>query len=314
MDPLSHILTSVRVNSSDCVRLEFGGNWGFRFDGYEHAHFGVLSEGSCWLSTLDAARPIALRTGDCWLLPRGETHVLRSRPRARIRPYDEVRSLKKNGHLRYAVSEGPVTTIIVGNFTLDRHAGKWLTDLLPSLIAFRMDQENPSTSMQAILQILARECQDRNMGSTLITSRLADILFVQAVRAYVDESRDDAAGWLRALADERLSAALGIAHGAVEKRWTVASLAAVAGISRSGFASRFKDVLGETPIDYLTRLRMYKAAQFLRENDTKLAKVASLVGYESEAAFSKAFKKAIGMAPGRYKNGFRGTLVGANTA
>jgi len=151
------------------------------------------------------------------------------------------------------------------------------------------------------------------MGSALITSRLADILFVQAIRAYVEEAGDDASGWLRALAEEGLSAALGVVHGAIEKQWTVASLAAVAGISRSGFANRFKDVLGETPMHYLTRLRMYKAAQFLRENDTKLAKVASLVGYESEAAFSKAFKKAIGIAPGRYKNSFRGALIGTST-
>jgi AraC-like DNA-binding protein len=308
MDPLSHILTSVRVNSTECVRLEFGGNWGFRFDGYEHAHFGVLSQGACWLSLIDAARPIPLSAGDCWLLPRGQTHVLLSRPRARIRSYDEIRSLKIGGRLCYSESEGPVTTIIVGNFTLDRHAGKWLTDLLPGLIAFRMDRENPSSAMQTILQILSRESQNQNMGSALITSRLADILFVQAIRAYVEESRDDAAGWLRALADERLSAALSVVHGAIEKRWTVASLAAVAGISRSGFASLFKDVLRETPLDYLTRLRMYKAAQLLRENDTKLAKVASLVGYESEAAFSKAFKKAIGMPPGRYKQGFRRAL------
>jgi len=313
MDPLSHILTSVRINSSDCVRLEFGGNWGYRFDGYEHAHFGVLSEGSCWLSMLDAARPLALRAGDCWLLPRGQTHVLRSMPRARIRPYDEIRSFKKNGHLRYAESEGPVTTIIVGNFTLDRHAGRWLTDLLPSLIAFRMDRKDSSSPMQTVLQILAWECQNQTMGSVLITNRLADILFVQAIRAYVEEAGEDAAGWLRALAEEGLSAVLGVVHGAIEKRWTVASLAAVAGISRSGFASRFKKVLGETPFDYLTRLRMYKAAQFLRESDTKLAKVASLVGYESEAAFSKAFKRAIGIAPGRYKNGFRGSLVETRT-
>jgi AraC-like DNA-binding protein len=305
MDPLSHVLTSVRINSSECVHLTFGGNWGYRFDGYEHAHFGVLSEGSCWLSTLDGPRPLPLRAGDCWLLPRGQTHVLRSMPRARVQPYDEIRSFKKNGRLSYGESGGPVTSIIVGNFTLDQQAGKWLTDLLPGLITFRMDRKSSSSSaMQTILQILAQECQNQTMGSALITSRLADILFVQAIRAYIEEAGNDAAGWLRALADVGLSAALGAVHGAIEKRWTVASVAAVAGISRSGFAIRFRDVLGETPMEYLTRLRMYKAAQFLRENDTKLAKVASLVGYESEAAFSKAFKKAIGTAPGKYKNSF----------
>jgi AraC-like DNA-binding protein len=228
-----------------------------------------------------------------------------SKPNAEIRPYEEIQSLKKGGLLRYAENGDQATTFIIGNVTLDEQAGKWLTDLLPPLIAFRTDRSKSSSSMRAVLEILSRECQFPNMGSTVVASRLADILFVEAIRAYVEEAGGEAAGWLRALTDSKLSTALSAVHGALDRRWTVASLAETAGLSRSAFAPRFKEVLGETPLDYLTRLRMYKAAQMLRESDVKIARVANMVGYESEGSFSKVFKATIGLPPGAYRGTFR---------
>ena len=304
MDPLSQVFMNMRVKNSWCVRLEFGGTWGFQFDGYEHAHFGMVSEGSCWLSLANNTKAIPLTQGDCWLLPRGHSHVLRDSPAAEIRSYNEVRSRKTAGVLRYSRGEGAATTIIVGNFTFDGQSGKWLTDLLPELISFRMDQGNSPSAMQAILQILSLECQNESMGSVVVVSRLADILFVQAVRAHAAQSGTGGAGWLRGVGDRQLSVALSAMHEAIDKRWTVASLASVAGMSRSGFAARFKQVLGESPLEYLTRWRMYKATQLLREDDMKIVKVASLVGYESDAAFNKTFKRTIGVAPGEYRRSF----------
>ena len=293
----------MRVKTSNCVRLEFEGSWGFCFDGYEHAHFGVISQGSCWLSLADADKPAHLTPGDCWLLPRGHQHFLRDRPASETRPYREVQSRKTGGLLRYSCGEGPATTIIVGNFTFDGHSGKWLTDLLPELIAFRMDQ-GTSSAMQVILQILSLESQTESMGSVVVISRLADILFVQAVRAHAAQRGSDGAGWLRGITDRQLSVALSTMHEAISRQWTVASLASVAGMSRSGFAARFKEVLGETPLEYLTRWRMHRASQLLREDRMKIMKVASLVGYASEGAFSRIFKRATGMAPGEYRRTF----------
>jgi AraC-like DNA-binding protein len=304
MDPLSHVFMGMRVITSNCVRLEFAGSWGFRFHGYEHAHFGVISEGACWLSLENTDRPIPLTEGDCWLLPRGHQHVLQDSPASEIRAYKDVISRKSGGVLRHRGGEGNATTIIVGNFTFDGHSARWLTDLLPELIAFRMDQ-GISSSMQAILQILSLESKTESMGSVVVVSRLADILFVQAIRAYATQSGRDGTGWLRAIGDRQLGAALSAMHEAISKEWTVASLASVAGMSRSGFAARFREVLGETPLEYLTRWRIHRATQLLREGDLKIMKVAGLVGYISEGAFSRVFKKATGMPPGKYKKSFQ---------
>jgi AraC-like DNA-binding protein len=304
MDPLSHVFMGMRVKTSNCVRLEFAGSWGFRFHGYEHAHFGVISEGTCWLSLEGCDMPIRLTEGDCWLLPRGQQHVLQDNPASEIREYKEVISSKEGGVVHLRGGEGRATTVIVGNFTFDGHSARWLTDLLPELITFRMDQ-GISSAMQAILQILSLESQTESMGSVVVVSRLADILFVQAVRAHATQSGSDGAGWLRAIGDRQLGTALGAMHEAISRPWTVGSLASVAGMSRSGFAARFREVLGEAPLEYLTRWRIHRASQLLREEDMKIIKVASLVGYISEGAFSRAFKSATGMAPGKYRKSFQ---------
>jgi AraC-like DNA-binding protein/mannose-6-phosphate isomerase-like protein (cupin superfamily) len=303
MDPLSHVFMGMHVKTSNSVQLEFQGSWGFRFHGYEHAHFGVIGRGACWLSVGGNDKPCPLTEGDCWLLPRGHQHILRERPASRVREYEEIRMNKKGGVVRHQEGEGPATTIIVGNFTFDGHSGKWLTDLLPELIAFRMDR-GTSSAMQAILQILSLESQAESMGSVVVISRLADILFVQGVRAYAAQSGSGGTGWLRGIGDRKLSAALSAMHETISRQWTVASLASVAGMSRSGFAARFREVLGETPLDYLTRWRVHRASQLLREDDMKIMKVAGLVGYASEGAFSRVFKRATGIAPGKYKRSF----------
>jgi AraC-like DNA-binding protein len=305
MDPLSQVFLAMRVKTSEYVRLEFGGSWGFRFDGYEHAHFGVISQGSCWLSLEKNSRPKRFNPGDVWLLPRGHTHSLSDDPATKVRPYDEIRHKKAGGVLRHTRGkQGSATTIIVGNFTFDGQSGKWLTDMLPEIISFRMDRGN-SSAMQTILHILAVESQAGSMGSSVVISRLADILFVQAIRAYAGKAGSRGAGWLKGIGDGQLRSALSAMHEAVERRWTVASLASTAGMSRSSFAARFKEVLGESPLEYLTRWRMYRAAQLLREGDLKVAKIASLVGYESDGAFNKTFKRAMETTPGAYRTAYR---------
>jgi AraC-like DNA-binding protein len=293
---------AMRVKTSNCVRLEFSAPWGFRFDGYEHAHFGVVVRGRCWISLDNSLKLLPLTEGDCWLLPRGDTHALRDQPGTPVRPYREVVFRKKAGVVRCS-GAGATAHIIIGNFTFDGQSSQWLTNVLPQLIQFRMDGGQPSV-MPAILQILSLESQNESMGSAIMLGSLADILFVQAIRAHAAQDDSPQGGWLRAIRDPQMSSVLRAMHEAIEKRWTVASLASTSGMSRSGFAARFKQALGESPLEYLTRWRMYKAAQLLREGDRKIAEVASLVGYESDAAFNKAFKRIIGAAPGAYRKSF----------
>jgi len=166
--------------------------------------------------------------------------------------------------------------------------------------------------LQASLQLLSMETAQQRLGSGLIVSRLADIIFMQAVRAHIETLDPEADhGWLAALADRRLGAALNLLHKNVAANWTVEALAAAAGMSRSAFALRFKEKVGQSPLDYLTRWRMFRAGHLLRNSDKALVEIAGSVGYDSEAAFNKAFKRTTGSAPGAYRRSMRSAAVAA---
>ena len=157
--------------------------------------------------------------------------------------------------------------------------------------------------LRTTLQLLAAEMAEQAPGSEVVANRLAEALFIEAVRAYIasgDESCQR--GRLRAIFDPQIGAALKSIHENVDRAWTVESLAEAAGMSRSAFAARFKELLGLTPLEYVTEWRMQKAVQLLQQNDKKLIEVAQSVGYESDAAFSKAFKRMMGLSPGEYRH------------
>jgi AraC-like DNA-binding protein len=144
-------------------------------------------------------------------------------------------------------------------------------------------------------------------GSEVVAARLAEVLFIQTLRAYIKSEPERNKGWLRAIFDPQIGAALSAVHDSVSTAWTVGSLAEAAGMSRSGFAARFKELLGQTPLEYVTEWRMQKAMQLLQQRDKKLIDVARSVGYESDASFSKAFKRVVGANPGEYlKRGLAG--------
>jgi transcriptional regulator GlxA family with amidase domain len=173
--------------------------------------------------------------------------------------------------------------------------------LLPELILVKADQAQ-TLALHATLQLLASEMAEPAPGSEVMVNRLADILFIQCVRAHIAASSENCkSGWLRAIFDPKIGVALKAMHERVENPWTVETLAAAAGMSRSAFALRFKELLGETPLEYLTNWRMYKATGSLQEDDRKMFEIAKSVGYDSDAAFSKAFKRVLGVAPREYR-------------
>jgi AraC-like DNA-binding protein len=184
---------------------------------------------------------------------------------------------------------------------------------LPSLILVKADQAR-TLALHTTLQLLASEMAEQAPGSEVTATRLAEVLFIQALRAHIASGSDDCKrGWLRAIFDPQIGAALRAVHEDVNKPWTVESLAAAAVMSRSAFALRFKELLGQTPLDYVTEWRMQKAMPSLQNGDKKLVEIARSVGYESDAAFSKAFKRVVGVAPREYRhNGAHGhRLAGA---
>ena len=189
--------------------------------------------------------------------------------------------------------------------SFDRASLKPITQLLPSFILIKADQAH-TLDLHNTMRALASEMAGQVPGSEVVSTRLAEVLFIQALRAHIAsgaERRNQ--GWLRAIFDSQLGTALSAIHANADTPWTVESLAEAAGMSRSAFAARFKELLGQTPLEYVTEWRMQKAMQLLEQRDKKLVDVARTVGYESDAAFSKAFKRVVGASPGEYlKRGF----------
>ena len=264
------------------------------------AHFGMVSRGNCWLSVEGIPDPIPLTGGDCFLLAPGSTYALRDNPRTRAHSFCQAAPKNRSNVIHYG-GGGVPTTIISGWFRFGQMSVKPLKRLLPELILIKADQAQ-TLALHATLQLLASEMAEPAPGSDVMVNRLADILFIQCVRAHIASSSESCkSGWLRAIFDPKIGAALKALHERVENPWTVESLAAAAGMSRSAFAFRFKELLGETPLEYLTNWRMYKATGLMQEDDKKLFEVAKSVGYDSDSAFSKAFKRVLGASPREYR-------------
>jgi transcriptional regulator GlxA family with amidase domain len=193
---------------------------------------------------------------------------------------------------------------------LDDGAHHPLLPVLPKVIALRARDGHAAAWLAPTLSFLAAEAGTELPGARTVVSRLADILFIQVVRAHLGSAPEQVSGWLGALRDPQIGSALGCMHEDPAHPWTVEALAQRVAMSRSTFAARFAEIVGEPPLHYLTRWRMQKARSLLREGRVPLSEVAARVGYDSEAAFSKAFKRAVGEAPGAYRRASRARAVG----
>src|SRR6201998_3493505 len=268
----------------------------------DSAHFAMLSRGNCWLSVEGIAEPIPITGGDCFLLAKGTSIVLRDSPRTRPRWSFREIGAKANGNVALCGGGGHPTTIVCGSLSFDRASLRPITQLLPNFILMKADQAR-TLALHTTVQALASEMEEQAPGSEVVASRLAEVLFIQILRAHIASGPKRNKGWLRAVFDPQIGTALSAIHDNVNTPWTVESLAEAAGMSRSAFAARFKELLGQTPMEYVTEWRMQKAMQLLEQRDKKLIDVARSVGYESDAAFSKAFKRVVGANPSEYLKG-----------
>jgi AraC-like DNA-binding protein len=266
-----------------------------------------MVRGSAWLSLDNADEPdVALSGGDLAVLPLGHTHVLRDHPRsASVRLEDVARCDSRSVIMQLEVgAKGPETNFVTGAFVLDDPLARQILAVLPPVIRMRPELEQGVPSFLENIQFITREVETDRPGSEVVLLRMADVIFIQILRAYLARVPDDGGGFLGALRDPRTAAALGAMHHRAEAPWTVASLAKEVGLSRSVFASRFTQLVGEPPLGYLTRLRMQKAATLLRDG-AGLAEASRLTGYASEASFSHAFRQWAGVAPGAYRKQLR---------
>jgi len=226
-------------------------------------------------------------------------HTLGDHPDTPAKEMQELVRTKCGNAIRFG-GGGVPTTIIGGRFTFDRANSKPLTDLLPPFIVVGNDRAE-ALPLHLTLQLFAAEAAQWSLGADLVLKRLADIFLLQVIREHISSDGCRQAGWLRALSEPRIGAVLRSMHEKIEHSWTVADLASAAGMSRSAFALHFRQIVGQTPLDYLTRWRIYKAAVLLRDGHRKLTEVANAVGYDSDASFNKTFKRIVGVTPGEYR-------------
>ena len=314
MDPITDIFSTLHVTAFGLHRLEATAPWSVKQEKHTEeevppseqksppadlAHFAMLSRGNCWLSVDGIADPIPLTGGDCFLLARGTSIVLRDHPRTRPRWTFREIGASAVGNVAHCGEGGAPTTIVCGSLSFDRASRKPVAQLLPSFILMKADQPR-TVALHITMQALASELSEQAPGSEVVATRLAEVLFIQVLRAHIASAPERNKGWLRAVFDPQMGAVLSAIHGRVKAPWTVESLAETAGMSRSAFAARFKELLGQTPLEYVTDWRMQKAMHLLQQRDRKLIDVARSVGYESDAAFSKAFKRVVGANPGEY--------------
>lgn len=312
VDPLGEALQFLRMNGSLYCSSELTAPWALDMPVFEDClMFHVVTAGECWLAVpgLPARR---LRPGELALVPPGKDsgtgHVLCSDPGVpAVRLFDLPRQAVSERHevLRHG-GGGAATRIVCGLVRFENPAAYRLVSLLPGLLILEADDPVQAEWMQPTLRLMAVEAAALRPGGEMVVTRLADLLVVQAIRSWM--ARDPAAqtGWLGALQDKQVGRALALIHRDPARAWTVASLAAEVAMSRSAFAGRFSARVGEPVMQYLARWRMHLALMQLREDDLPLGDLASRHGYQSEAAFSRAFKRVVGVSPGSARQASRG--------
>lgn len=300
MDAISDILATTRLGSVLLAQLRTrGSDWGCAMERRDTAAFHVVAEGVCWLQ-LAGQDPVQLLPGDCVLLLHGKQHAFTGTADGDAVRYSKLSADYEPGPdgVMDLGGEGPLVRVICGKFHYTGGSPHPVLSALPDVIHVPGASAEPE--LHSTVRLLAAEMSGTRPGARAVATRLTDVLFVQMLRVWLAEA-DTGQSWLTALADPCIDAALSQLHDAPQRPWTVEDLAHRVSMSRPSFARRFKTLVGVSPLAYLARLRIDNAARLLRETDEPVSRVAAAVGYTSEFAFSRAFSRERGIAPGRYR-------------
>jgi AraC-like DNA-binding protein len=280
--------------------------------GAQHAiEYHVVTRGSCWISLVGDTKfePVRLAEGDIAVIPNGDAHVVSSARGMRAEPdLEAYRRPHDANSLPFTLrtgGDGPSEThLICGFFTCDARPFNPLLDSLPRFIRFGRDSSQASHSLlDQFIRFATAEMGNNRAGRQSVLNRLSELLFVEVIRWHMDQMANSSnTGWLAGLRDPLIGRALTLLHARPAHAWTLEELASQAGASRSALADRFANLVGCPPIQYLTQWRMQLATKRLADRSVKISVVASEVGYESEAAFSRAFKKFVGQSPGQWRS------------
>ena len=321
-DALSEVLAAVHLSGSIFFEVTAKSPWVAEAPpaariapqvapGAQHAiEYHVVTAGSCWISLVgdNATEPVKLNEGDIVVVPHGDPHVVSSAPGMRAEPNLEVYG-KPGEHVAVPFQlqtggDGPSETrLICGFFSCDVRPFNPLLESLPRFMRFGRDSLASHSLLDEFIRFATAEMGNKRAGSQSVLNRLSELMFVEIIRLYMDQLEGSNTGWLAGLRDPLVGRALTLLHARPSHAWTLEQLASEAAASRSVLADRFNDLVGYPPIQYLTRWRMQIAARRLMDPGARVAAVAHEVGYESEAAFSRAFKKFVGQSPGQWRTG-----------
>lgn len=298
MDPLSDVLGLLKPRNLMSAGFDAGGPWSVRFpDQRATIKCGAVVSGTCWVTVEGVAAPVRLDAGASFLLPSGRPFRLASDPVLSPVAAGTMFPLARHGGV-VTIQGGGETFLVSSRFALDGAHAAMLLRVLPPIIHLRPQGEE--AALRWSVERMMQELRDPQPGSALVIQDLARMMLIEGLRRHLAEAPQGGVGWLFALADRRLGAAIGCLHDAPAHRWTLAELAARAGMSRSTFAQHFREKVGTSPLDYLTRWRMALAAERLARSGDPVSVLAPALGYESESAFSTAFKHVMGCSPRDY--------------
>lgn len=298
VDPLSEVLSLLKPQSYAAGGFAVNGETAIHFPKHQGIKCYAMLAGECWLALDGEYEPLLLRAGDCFVLPRGLPFRLATDLSVEPVHYTVAKA-------RFAMSHEPpdlaavgARYIVGGHFALTGGHAETLLQVLPPIVHLRSEVDK--TAMRWSMERMREELRNPQPGGALIAQQVAYMMLIQALRQHLKDAASTVPGWLSALADKQMGLAITSMHQEPGRRWTLESLAERVGVSRSVFAERFRQIVGVTPMEYLTRWRMLLAADRLKNSSDGLSAISRALGYESESAFGKAFRRTMGCSPRAY--------------
>ena len=297
MDPLSDMLSLLKVRNLMSGGFDAGSDWSLYFDQHDGIEFCAVVSGECWLMVDGVPEPVHVTTGDCFLLPRGRAYRMASD--MSLTPLDAhaFLSTAQNGRINKHNGGGQFLSAC-GHFSVAGDHADILLGVLPPIV--HIYKEPDKAMLRWCVDRMIQELREPQPGNSLVIEHLAHMVLVQALRLHMAEGPKGGLGWLYALGDKDVGVAIKHMHEDPSRRWTVQSLAESAAMSRTAFTLKFKQMVGSAPMEYLTHWRMLLAADKLTYSRDSISTISAALGYESESAFSTAFKRVMGCSPREY--------------
>ncbi len=316
MDALSEALTTIRLTGAAFFASELRAPWAIVApssraiaealmpDADHVVPYHYVAAGRCVVKLLDGPA-IDLAAGDVVVFPKGDHHMLGGTPQfgPLSLPPEDLTKLLKRGEITpiHGGGDGAVTEMVCGFFACDRRLSAPIIDGLPRVLRVSLGDDPSAQWLRSSVRFSVAETAQRGAGAESVLAKLSELLFAETIRRYVRDLPDGERGWLAGLRNPHVTKALALLHGRPEYPWTVEEVARKVGLSRTVLAERFLHYLGQPPIQYLTRWRLSLAADRLRDGTTSIGRVAEQVGYDSEASFTRAFKRAFGLPPATWR-------------